>query len=304
MTSNRSRIFHFSNKEKMMTADSRATLFPAILLLSFILLSSCTRSITLSLLGPALEDMRQQSDVALVCEGTPPYLLMIDSFIAGEPSNTALLEFGIKGYSGYAAALDECGSTKQRMSALTGKAYLYGKKLLMEEFDLTGNEDFETFSAAVDRITKEDVSSLFWAAFGWSIWIQQQQGAPAAMAVLGKVEKMLQKIIELDEGYQSGTAHFLLGAYYGSRSAMLGGEPESSKYHFERALMLSERKMLIFQTVYAETYARATLDKDLHDSLLNEVSQFSLDSYPQNTLSNQIAKNRASRLLQDGFFDE
>ena len=54
----------------------------------------------------------------------------------------------------------------------------------------------------------------------------------------------------------------------------------------------------------AETYARLTMDKDLHDKLLKEVVDFKLTGAPDSALSNQIAKRRAKRLLADGYFAE
>ena len=73
---------------------------------------------------------------------------------------------------------------------------------------------------------------------------------------------------------------------------------------FEKALAISHHSFLLIQTTYAETYARLTMDKELHDRLLKEVIDFPLSKAPDQALSNQIAKRRAKRLLADGFFTE
>lgn len=288
-------------REKMMSTLLRSV---ALILLTIVTLalSSCSGTIVTAMIEPALENMQEQSDIELVCEGTPAYLLMIDSLIAGDQENIDLLTLGTKAYSGYIGAMGECELEAHRIAAMADKAYLYSQMLLQAILDVTPNEDIGSFELHLGSAGKRDAEPLFWSTFGWIIWIQQQQGSPSAMAGLGKIEKLLLKIIELDETVQSGSAHFLLGGYYGSRPAMFGGNPEKSRFHFDRALELSKRKILIFQTVYAETYCRAMLDKNCHDMLLNEVISFPLEANQRNILANTIAKKRAVRLLDEGFF--
>ncbi len=285
-----------------MNNPSRYYLTNILLLLLTLLLSSCTSTITSTLIGPALENMQQQNDIELVCEGTPAYLLMIDSFIASDPKDPKLLILGAKAYSGYIGAMRECGLDKDRIVAMADKAHLYGTRLLDTIVPVSPNSSLDEFDTKLQQLSKSDTPRLFWGAFAWVSWIEQQGGAPAALADIGKIEKILLRIIELDETYQSGATHFLLGAYYGSKPQMFGGKPKVSKFHFDRALQISERKMLIVLTTYAQTLARLTMNKKLHDSLLEEVINFIPESSPGNMLANQIAQKRAKRLLQDNFF--
>jgi hypothetical protein len=165
----------------------------------------------------------------------------------------------------------------------------------------TKQEDLE---AALTRLQRYNVPNLFWGSFAWLSWIQVQQGAPAAMADLVTVEKIMERLLELDEGFQAGSTHLFFGAYYATRPPMFGGDPEKSQMHFDRALQLSGRKSLLIQATYAETLARQLFDRELHDSLLNEVLDFPLDSAPEYALSNQIAKRKAQRLLDEDYFAE
>jgi len=248
--------------------------------------------------------MQEQTDVLLVCEGTPSYLLMIDSLIAGDPHDQGLLTLGTKAYGGYIGAMAECNEDPYRIKAMAEKAYGYSSRLLQETLAITPSDNLDTFKAKLQRSTPAKAQKLFWVAFGWMSWIQQQEGSPAAMAGLGKIELLLQKIIELDEEVENGMAHFLIGSYYGARPGMLGGKPKLSRYHFDRALHISQRKILIMQTLYAQTYARNSFDKELHDSLLQEVLDFQLEQNKSYMLANQIAKRKAERLLNEKFFDD
>ncbi len=46
------------------------------------------------------------------------------------------------------------------------------------------------------------------------------------------------------------------------------------------------------------------MDQELYDRLLKEVLAFPLDSAPEFGLSNQIAVNRAKRLIKENYFGE
>ncbi len=290
--------------EEYMAISHRYMIKTPFLLLSMLLLSSCSGSLTSSLIRPALENMQQQSDVELVCEGTPAYLLMLDSLIASEPDNQKMLQLGAKAYSSFIGAMKECSLQQKRIQTMAEKAHLYGQKLLATKLPISPGDSLEDLSLKLSGLDDDDVPTLFWGTFAWITWIQQQKGAPGAMAGLSKIEQILLRLIELDEAYQAGAAHFFLGGYYGSRPKMFGGDPEKGKYHLEKALMLSKRKMLIYQTTYAQTLARITLDQKLHDDLLNEVLTFQLHSFPEKYLANSIAQKRATRLLEEEFFKE
>jgi hypothetical protein len=272
------------------------------MMLSAFLLSACTGTLLSVIVSPALDGMQQQSDIELVCEGTPAYLLMVDSMIASNPQDDDTLLLGAKAYSGYIGVMQECGMSRDRIAAMAAKAHLYGTQLLGGMLPISPADTREELGKRLARLTKNDTPKLFWGVFAWITWIEQQQGTPESLADLGKIEALLLKTIELDEKFQSGAAHFLLGAYYGSRPQMFGGKPELSKFHFERALVISKRKMLIYQTTCAQTLARLTVDKELHDSLLREVIDFDISLNPENMLANQIAQRKAKRLLQDNFF--
>ena len=110
--------------------------------------------------------------------------------------------------------------------------------------------------------------------FPWAVWagyIQQNTSDWNAVAELGRVEAIMERIVALDDGYQRGQAHMYLGVLNSILPASLGGKPEQAKAHFEEAVVLSGGKNLMAQVLYAEKYARLVFDPELHDRLLNEV---------------------------------
>jgi hypothetical protein len=265
-------------------------------------LTSCTAILTGTVINPAVGNLQKQSDIDLVCEGAPSYLLMIDSLIESSPANRDLLLNGTQAYSGSTAALISCNAPPERVVAISSKAQLYGRRLLSFYLPVEdGSAD--KLDDALSRLTAKNGRYLFWGAFGWLSWVQQQQGSPASMADLVVIEKIMQRLLDLDETIENGSPHLFFGALYGAKPVLIGGDPKQSRIHFERALEISKRSYLIVQTTYAETYCRMTFNQELHDSLLREVLEFPLENSPSQTLVNQIAKRKATQLLEENFFE-
>lgn len=267
-----------------------------------LLLSSCTSLLTSLAIEPAVTNLQKQTDIELVCEGAPSYLLMIDSLIESKPADKGLLTIATQSYSGTVAALESCGAPRERIKTISGKAGGYGKRLLSTVLPI--DQSVEDIDKELNRLGAADADTLFWGSFGWLTWIEQQRGAPGALADLVVVEKIMTRLLELDETVEQGGPHLFYGVLYGAKPKMIGGDPDRSRFHFEKALEISHRSFLMIQTLYAETYCRMTFDKDLHNRLLEEVLAFELDQAPDNALSNQIAKRRAQELLDENFFGE
>jgi len=266
-------------------------------------LTSCSSYITSSFIDPAVENLRRQTDLQLVCEGAPAYLLMIDSMIASSPDDRNLLRIGTQSYSAYATALSECDKSDQRIAVINDKAHLYGIRLLNQFLPMETGDSIK-FDGILAKLDKKDLPFVFWGTFGWISWVQSQNGSPAAMADLVIIEKIMSRLLELDETFEGGSIHLFFAGYYAAKPTLLGGKPDLSKTHFEKALLFSKRKNLLIQTIYAATLARQTMNKELHNQLLKEVIHFPIDSAPEFALSNQIAVKKALRLLEDDYFAE
>ncbi len=286
---------------KPKTFSPSATL---VLLVLALTLTSCSRLITGTLIEPTVDNLQKQTDLDLVCEGAPAYLLMIDSMLASDPDDTALLRIGSQSYAAYTSALAECDAPAKRIQAIADKARLYGTTLISHLLPDATTARQDELDRELARAGKADIPSLFWGTLAWLSWIQQQQGSPAAMADLVVVEKIMTRLLQLDETFQFGAIHLFFGALHATRPALIGGNPERSRQHFERALEISRHQFLLIQTTYAETYARNTLNKQLHDRLLKEVLDFPLKSAPQFALSNVISRKKAARLLEEDYFAE
>ncbi|MFC1837849.1 TRAP transporter TatT component family protein [Thermodesulfobacteriota bacterium] len=272
--------------------------------LALLLLSSCTAMLVNPILDPLTLSLQKQTDLDLLQEGAPSLLLILDGLIAKDPDNERLLMAAAKTYGAYATLLHEKGQIERAVKMST-KAKEYGISLLEQ---LPGLKNIHKIPLAevnllLDKISGADAGYLFWGAYGWAIWIQFQNGAPGAVAKLPVVEQIMLRVVALEETYYYGGAHVFLGTYYGSLPAVLGGKPEESRLHFERALALNGRKFLLTQVAYAENYARTKFDRELFAELLTEVIEYPLTD-SETASSNTLAKVRAEKLLAriDNFF--
>lgn len=273
-------------------------------MLSTFLTTSCSSLVNSFFIEPTVSNLQKQTDFRLVCEGGPSYLLMIDSLIDSDPENSSLLMAGAKAYSAYLSVLAECSPRQERLAALSEKAKHYGTALLHRQLPIAPGDSIEALDKALKAKSTGDVEHLFWGTVAWTSWVQQQQGSPASMVDLVKIEKIMLTLLELDKTFGNGAIHLILGSYYGAKPKLIGGKPALAKNYFEEGMQLSQRRYLSLQTAYAQTYCRMTMNKKLHDSLLKEVIDFPLHEAPEHALANQVAKTKAVRLLKENFFDE
>ena len=269
----------------------------AVFLAIFLIVSGCTSMIVKPLLDPLELSLQKQTDLELIKDGAPSLLLLLDGFIAKDPHNKNLLMVATKAYSAYAITLHEANEV-DRAVTMSLKAKKYGIALLNQLHGLKSinNKTLTETDQALDRISRDQVGFLFWGAYGWTTWIRFQEGAPGALVDLPTIEHIMLKVVELNDSFYYGGAHIFLGAYYSSRPEMYGGKPQESREHFEQALVISNRKFLLAQVTYAETYARMVFDKKLYQDLLHEVLEQPLEDNEMAS-SNKLAQVMARKLL-------
>jgi hypothetical protein len=160
--------------------------------------------------------------------------------------------------------------------------------------------EFEDWVADLD---KRDVPLAFGLGVSWAGWIQANSDDFNAIAELARVKALMSRMIELNEAYEFAGPHFYMGLFETFLPPSLGGKPELGRYHFERAIALSEGRHLLTKVAFAERYGRLVFDRDLHDELLREVIEAQVDQ-PGLTLMNTIAKQQAQELLDsaDDYF--
>ena len=267
--------------------------------LCIIFLSGCSffiSSATVDMTENLSQAILNNNDLATVKAGGPAYLLMVDSMLYREPDNESLLRGAADIYTAYT---DVFVKEKARAKKLTDKALDYAlRAICVRRSDSCSlrQSNFQEFEKIIAELNIKDVPDLFTLGSAWSAWIQAHRQDWNAVAEISRVESIMERVIELDEFYNDGSAHLYLGVLSTFLPPALGGKPDVGRQHFERALDISKNKNLMVKVLYAKHYARLMFDRELHDRLLHEVLKAEPD-IPGYTLSNTLAQKKARELL-------
>jgi len=270
-----------------------------ILGLSLISCSSIISSATNKMAKNLSTAITNNDDLATVKAGAPAYLLMLDSFIEGDPEDSSMLLSASKLYSAYASVFVK---DEQRAKRLTQKSLdfaLQANCLSMQERCNLKKMEFKKFDKIISKYEEEHIEYLFTLGASWAGWIQTRRGDWNAAADLARITKIMDHALKLKEDYQYGQIHLYLGVLNTILPPALGGKPEIGKQHFEKAIQISKNKNLMAKVIYAEKYARLVFNQELHDQLLNDV----LKTEPRSkgfTLTNMLAHEQAKELLVSG----
>ncbi len=183
------------------------------------------------------EGFMHESDVDLVREGAPAFLLMLDALAEAHPDNPAVLIAAADAQMAYATGFID-KENKERAKAMYLKAKTYGLRALARnkrfEAALDGPQD--AFVQSLRGFKKKDAGALFTTASSWVMWIIASSDSPAALGDMPKVLAMMDRVQELDPGIREGGVDLFYGIYY--TVLPLGGGRD-----LERALACFERSM-------------------------------------------------------------
>ena len=270
------------------------------------LLSGCASimgSVTGGLASNLSAAILNSDDPAMIRDGAPSYLILIDSLVAGSPDNAALLAQSAELYSAYAGAFVEDPVRAARLNSKAKAQILRATCRSLKNACGLESRDFNEFSAWVDAQGPSSVPALYNLGSIWAGWIQGNSSDFAAIAQLGRVKALIQRVADLDPEHANGGAFLYLGVFETLLPPAMGGRPEMGRRHFERALTISNERNLIVKVMMANQYARLIFDRELHDRLLQEVLAADVQA-PGLTLMNTVAQERAQLLLDsaDDYF--
>ena len=286
-----------------LTHDKKSLIFTVVFscffITGFFSLSGCSmlmKSATSDMMGHLSKTILDNDDLALVENGAPAYLLMIDSLIGKDPENSTLLATAAMLYTAYSDVFVE---NKDRSKKMSEKALNYaGKAICLEKKEACNlkSGSFDELKMVLSHMDKDEVPVLFALGNAWASWIMANKDDFNAIADISHIELIMQRVIELDEPYRDGAAHLYLATLSTFLPPSVGGRPEEGKAHFEKAVLLCRGKNLMVKVLYAKLYARLIFDRELHDQLLKEV--IAADPHvPGYTLVNTWAQKQARELI-------
>ena len=283
-----------------MNTPIRKFLVTALLCLPAPFLASCA-TVVATAGGGMAESLNSaimnQDDPELVRDGAPAYLLMLDSFVEGAPDNVAALSAAAELYAAYGVVFVD---DPVRARKLTARGRAYGRRALCsakESICGMWNETYEGFQFRLQEVTEKEIEALYTFSLSWIAYIQAHSDDYSALAKLPHAQLALQRVQEIKPAYKEGNIEHFLAVLDTIRPPALGGDFESGRAHYERAMAVSGGRDLSIKVDFARYYARTLYERELHDQLLEEV--LAADPVqPGYTLFNTLAQEEAVELLE------
>ena len=152
--------------------------------------------------------------------------------------------------------------------------------------------------ARIAKMGKEAVPGLFWTALCWSGAIRFQLDNMAKLIELPKPKAIMDRVVQLDENYFHAGPHLFFGAVNALKPKAMGGRPDLSLKHFDRAWQLVGGRILTAKFYKARFYAVSVQDKALFVRLLKEILAAPRDLNTKHRLVNVLMKARAKLWLK------
>jgi TRAP transporter T-component len=200
-----------------------------------------------------------------------------------------------------AGKYDEAEHINQRAGLLFARGLNLAKRLMRlrdDGFDDAMAGGLETFKAWVDENFFEpiDAEPLLVVGMAYFVGMLESEEGLAASVDIPYARYMVERSVQLDPNIQGGMGLSILGTYWCTVPAMVGGNPKLGMQLMEKAMSLTKRGSHGTQVSAAERCAVALQDRKLYKDLLTEVIE--AGDVPKYRLSNKLARRKAERLLR------
>lgn len=249
-------------------------------------------------------------DPELVKAAAPFSLKLLESVLAETPRHGGLLSAAASGFTQYAFAFvqQEADELEARDLAAAEALRVRARRLYLraQKYGLRGLEvKHPGFSkalpadprTAVRAASKADVPLLYWTGAAWAAAISLSKDKPELIAQIPSMEALIDRALELDEGYDAGAIHSFLIAYEMSRPGAPGDPETRARLHFDRATVLSGGNSAGPLVTLAEAVSVQKQDVKEFELLLNRALAIDPDVNPDTRLLNLVMQRRARWLL-------
>jgi len=249
-------------------------------------------------------------DPELVGAALPFGLKTIEGLLASDPKNPQLLLAAARGFTQYSYAFVELPADRLesedlvRAEAERGRAlrlFLRARDYALRGLEVThagiGERLRRDPSGASAELKHEDLPLAYWTAASWGAAIGLGKDHPDIVADLGVVRPLLERCLQLDEGWQGGALHAAAMQLEAATPPAAGGSPERAKEHFARAETLAGGHDAGLYVSYATGIAVPAQDRKIFDSMLDKALAVDRDAAPDRRLANALAQEQA-RWLQ------
>lgn len=286
----------------------------AACLLLLPLLSGCSiRALAVRALGDSLagagDVFASDEDPELVREALPFALKTMEALLAEQPDNRQLLLSACSGFTQYAWAFVETDAllaepvdlaATRALEERARKLYLRGRDYCLRSLAAREPEVRRALEREPERALEpfeaSDVAVLYWTGASWGAAIALGLDRPELTVDLPAVKALIERVLELDEGFSDGAAHAAMIALEAVPEAM-GGSPERAREHFARAVELSGGTQAGPYVAFARAVSVPAQDVTAFRDLLERALAIDPEAAPGSRLANLVAQRRARFLL-------
>lgn len=248
-------------------------------------------------------------DPELIRAAVPFSLKLIESLLAESPKHQGLLLAAAQGFTEYSFAFvqedaDELEDTNkiaaQAMRARAAKLYLRARGYGMRGLEVKHPGLLDRLKAnpkeAVKELKKSDAALMYWTAISWA-------GALSALRdftmlpEIPRFEALLDRVLEVDEGFDQGTVHTFMITYEMARLGGKGERAARAKEHFDRAVALGGGHQAGPLVSYAENVLVVQKNKTEFQNMLRQALKVDINASPENKELNLAVQRRARWLL-------
>jgi predicted anti-sigma-YlaC factor YlaD len=258
------------------------------------------------------------NDPELVGDALPFAIKMYESLMVSMPWHNPLkLKTGSM-YIMYANAFIQTPAdmltaeelTKQQFMLKRAKnLYIRGRDMILAALDkkhpgFLKNLEEKKFKEALTPMKLEDVPYLYWAGLGWLGAFAIDPFDMKLGYTVPRAAAMLERVFQLDPGYDHGAVYDFYVLYYGSMPDYMGGDANKARQNFQKAIDASGGKRTSPYLSLATSISVKEQNQKEFTELLNKVMQVDLDADPENRLLNILNQRKAAWLLEhvDDFF--
>lgn len=276
-----------------------------LLLVGLLLLPSCVAKRTSGLDAKPLEppqrdtvsSLRLQADAAWAEREDPDKLIEAIVFYkkahTADPGNREILIRLTRAL--YFLADGYLTDASERLQRYDQGAY-YGEKAMSLNPQLKARlESGAELIDALDTLGMDDLEAAYWTAANLGKWAKLK-GTPTMLANKELLQKMLEKVNQLDETYYYAATSRYWGAFYAAAPSFAGGDLKKSREYFDKAMRIAPDFFAI-RVLMAELYCPKAKDKKLFESLLKSVMEGDAQKLPDVVAEQKVEQKKARDLM-------
>jgi len=239
-----------------------------------------------------------QNDPETARAALPAYMVLLDGILESDPDNPDLLAAAATMYATYGAVFAE---NEIRASRLTTRARSYALRAMCSTWKdscVWPELNYDNFVLSVQSVPAKHADILYSYGFASLAFLRAHESDWNSLAELPEIEALFNHYLDIAADQVTPSTHVYMGIMLTIMPPALGGKPEEAREHFEKAIELTDGRDLSAKVEFARGYAKVLYDRELHDSLLNEVMAADPEAHGL-TLSNILAQEDAAIMLEE-----